>query len=330
MIRGAVWAATLSCMMAVAPGESDVDTTAVDSDVGIVRVVWERDETGFAHDLLLRRVVAELELRGFEVRLVERGSQSTPSSEAALGSVVLEAKPETEAASLRWTPRESERGSGEFVPVSAARDAPEIAAVQIAELVVATIENSALGEPVVQPVNPDVVVPAPEPLVLAPRWRLNLGLALLASPGGLGLLAGPHASASASLGAARRFGVGVGATASALTAKVSGTSQEHRIGLASLRAHALWWPRPAARWSPSLGLGGGTLIAWADPGGVTTVGVISAVGDLSVGLTDRLAIWAGARVELAVPRVQVRVQERVLATAGQPLLEVGLGLQIRG
>ncbi len=316
----------------MAAGEPET-AEAVEDEAPVVRVEWARDGAGFARDVLLRRVIAELELRGFEVHVEgRRSSPSVASGPAPLGVVVLNPAQGAASASLRWIPSGAEMELAESVVLQPGEDAPEVAAVLIAELVVATVENSGLSEPVPQdevPPEPAAVPPEQAPPV-APRWRLGVGLALLTSPGGLGVLLGPHASASASLGPARRFGVGMDATASALTAGVSGPDREHRIGLATLRAHALWWPRPTRRWSPSLGLGGGTLIAWADPGGVTAVGVLSALGDLSVGLTERVAIWAGARVQLALPRVEVRVQQRVLATAGQPLVDVGVGLRVRG
>lgn len=285
--------------------------------------MWRHSEDGPAHDVLLRRLTAELELRGFDVWLAPQ-PKSDPA--APLGRVSLELDAEG-AATLRWAPREA---PSVLVSVSSEDDAVEVAAVQIAELVEAAlqdpVQSAEQDERPTEPPRAEAALDDP----IAPRWRLGLGLAALVSPGGLGLLGGPHVDASVALGERRRFGLGVDTTASALTAKVRTASRAHRIGVAALRAHALWWPRPLARVQPGLGIGGGTMFGWAAPGGTTAVALVSTRGDLIVSLTDRWALWTGARIDLAWPKIDVRSGTQTLASGGQPLFDVSVGVQVRG
>lgn len=289
-----------------------------------VELVWQHDEAGPREDVLLRRVTAELELRGFEVWVAPERS---PSGTTALGRVTLRTNPDA-LPTLEWAPRPPTTAPNESVPVPPGEDALEVAAVQLAELIVAVAE-----------MPPPPVVSEPEPSPPAPvrpteppptRWRIELGPSGLVSPGGLGFLLGPHLSLSSALGERRRFGLGVDGSASALTARVRTAEREHRIGVAAIRAHALWWPRPSGRLSPALGLGAGTLLAWSTPGGTTAVGVVSARGDLAFALNRTVAIWAGARLDVAVPQIEVRSVDQTLASGGRPLIDLAVGIQLRG
>lgn len=300
---------------------------SVDDEQAVVRVVWGPD-LNFDQGVLLRRVIAELELRGFGVRVIAKHpGEEAPSG---LGLVFLGVGPD-DGPSLYWLPSGEPRDLGVSVAVRSGDDASEIAAVQVAELVVATFENAASSEPPTEALDlPAAPATPPEPAPPRPKWRLSAGFGLLVSPGGLGVFATPLVSASWSFGDARRFGVGLDAAASVLRPQVQTATRAHRIGLAAVRAHGIWWARPWARVSPSVGLGGGTLIAWADPGAATAVGLVSAMGELSVGLTRHLAVFGGARLGFALPRVEVRVQQDVRATAGRPLFDAALGLRVRG
>lgn len=271
-----------------------------------------------AHPLLLRRISAELELRGFQVRVVP-----SPTTDQALGEVTLIAN--EGGTSLHWTPRGTDEQASVRLPPDSTDDGFEVAAVQLAEHVVATHE-APQPEPEPPPDEPKPEAPTPVEPPRPPRWRMGVGFSGLLSPGGLGLLAGPHLDASVTVGHARRFGVGLDTTVSAIRATVA----DHRVGQGSIRLHALWWPGTRSRVHGAVGAGAGTLLAWTNAGQTTVVATVSTRADLTVDLGPRLALWSGVRLDVAVPRVEVRTGPQVRATAGQPLLDIGLGLQIRG
>ena len=310
-----------SASLASASANASPSAPRDDERIGVV-LTWPQNAHGEL-EVLRRRLIAELQLRGVEVW---HASHATPENGALLGHITLRHDPAVEPPTVEWTPRST--GATHHVLVGDS----EVAAVQTAELVIATLEAEPARPP--QPQPPSRQTPPPPPPSVAspepPRWRAEIGMNALGSPGGLGLVAGPHLGASLALDKTRRFGVGLDLTASAVLARTNTSQSQHRIGLAALRTHALWWPRPRGRIGGVIGVGAGSLVGWARPGPTTAVGLLGARGDFTVALGTRVAVWLGGRVDIALPKIEVRSGADAQATAGQPLLDIGLGLQFRG
>jgi hypothetical protein len=191
------------------------------------------------------------------------------------------------------------------------------------------------------PARPVATAPAPptppqrEP---APRWGVRAGAHAAGTHGDLGFMLGPTLGTTVTVGTRRRLGFDVETFATALEGGVRSGAGEARIGFAVLRGTVGWWPLPAGRVSPGVGLGWGMLIAWtrghgAAPytgrGDVTVVSTPVGAADLAIGVTRRLRIRFAFRIGVALPAVRVQTDAGVVRTA-QPLADGGVAFEVVG
>jgi len=311
----------------------------------------ERQSADTSWPSAARRVQAELQALGFDVRSVPAPVGSTDEATDAWAAEVLGTQhalavllftPEPGGAGIDWWGPVAPNGDLARRRVDVAErsdDAAEVLAGRTAELASVALDRagalaSALRAAEVTPTQPRPE-PAPSPTPAKdppPVWRAHVGFGPVWSPGGLTAMAGPTMGAALALGARRRFGLAAEGTATALRSPVTQQDTQRDVGIGVVRAHATWWGRPGKRISPSLGMGGGIAVGWLDPSprSATLVGLFSVASSLSVTLTPRLGIAAGIRAALSVPGFEIRSGAQSVATAGLPLLDGWLGLQLRG
>lgn len=299
----------------------------------------------------LRRVRAELRAEGFEPRdhIAPPGQvrDTSPATvmpawvSVALGDpdvlgVAMFLEDTTGGAALLWWDRNasgSTVGRALEVPVRNGESA-EMLAVQTTELAVAAaMQPSSDAQPADPPApKSDPVLPPPsvaERPPMSPRWRASLGFGPTGSPGGLRLMAGPALTAGYGWGSSQQLGLEANTLLTAIRSDVREPADQ--VGWVLLRVHAMWWGWTHRRVSASAGLGGGAAVAWAERAKVrTAVGLLSTTVGASVRITPRFAVVARAGVSWALPGLDIRTGAASVATAGLPLLDGWIGIQLRG
>ena len=353
-------ASTLAAILAVAPlePESAAEDARVDADprdvaapdVERARVVLFSGARAREPALLarIRRTRAELDVAGFAVLEVTRTSEGVPSSAAEIETwtagtdarviVVFDAERVRAEVWLRQRSGALER-IAIVVGDIGTEDGDAVFAVRLAEVVRAVlidIEPRARAEP---------AEPRPKPVARAPaqkrapiRWAARFGAHALASSGRLGFMIGPTLGGTVMLGAERRIGLDLEATATALEGRSASDAGTARVGFVTPRMHVGFWPLPRARVSPGFGVGMGVLVAWTRGRAegdwigrtdVTAVALPSAAADLAIVITPRLRLRFGARLGVALPAIRVHGPDRA-ARAAQPLFDGGLALEVTG
>lgn len=296
-----------------------------------------------------RRVRAELVAAGFDVHsaqpppggdVADAWAGDLLQDEAILAVAHLRVL-EDDTAEVLWWQRDADRDGAPSLTRRSVRsaaesgvsDGAELLAVRAAELAAAASDSDGNRERIAPKPAPSTdVQPLPPSPTPPPRWRARLTIGPAWSPGGLGLMLQPTLGGSFALGRARRFGVGADVSVTAVRGRVALDGARRDVGIAMLGTHAVWWPRPGRKISPSLALGGGLALAWVSPTPYTNtaVGMISAAPAIAFEVLPHVALALGLRAALLVPRLEVASGQTRLAGAGQPLLDGWVGIEFRG
>ncbi len=113
---------------------------------------------------------------------------------------------------------------------------------------------------------------------------------------------------------------------------------ESTFDLLSLDAWIRWEPLTRGRWRPSLGAGAGTFLVWSRGHGspelnprseFAAVADVAATAQLALVLTRTLWLRLAAVVGVALPHINIRYGDDVVATFGRPYISGSLGLEVR-
>ncbi len=119
---------------------------------------------------------------------------------------------------------------------------------------------------------------------------------------------------------------------------ISTSEASSSIDVALLRGWFVWHVRDEGFARPSLALGGGALFVWGEGlradnaplrSDYTVVGYGGIAARLDLVFTERLRLFLGGRVGLAIPEVRLFHGTQEAASLGRPLMEGSLGLEIR-
>jgi hypothetical protein len=169
---------------------------------------------------------------------------------------------------------------------------------------------------------------------LAPyRFAARAGAAVIGSPGGLGVMAGP--TLGAGFGLHRRWVLEAELLATATQSRLDGDAGEAHVGLGIgrlLLAHRA----SAQRIQPMLGIGAGVLFAWVtgEPedryratNDTTAVFLPSALGAVAARLGSSVRIRLALGAGFAIPALSASLAGEPSASAGRPLLDGTVGLE---
>jgi hypothetical protein len=343
------FALTLVAILAIAGPDAEASATGGvpandEQESTSLVLISPRDATSSAElRARVRRVQAELDVAGFDVIPIAAAMPDVlAAGDDASSRVVVVLDPSRMRAVL-WL--RDDDGFQEVATVVGQRDEPDadaVFALRLTEIARALlIEVAPPPTPAPDPVaTPPVdAPPPPRPGPTPPmRWSARVGAHAVASSGRLGAMVGPTLGGTIVLGPQRRAGIDVELLATALQGRTAGDAGTAKVGFATARVHAGFWPVPHARISPGFGLGLGVLTAWTRGSGrgawvgrtdVTAVALPSAATDLAIRLVPRLRLRFGARLGVALPGVNLLAPERTVRAA-QPLFDGGIALEVTG
>ena len=165
------------------------------------------------------------------------------------------------------------------------------------------------------------------------RFALRAGAAVIGSPGGLGVMAGP--TLGAGFGLHRMWVLEAEVLATATQSRLDGDAGEAHVGLGIGRL-MLAHRASTQRVQPMFGIGAGVLFAWAtgEPedryraaNDATAVFLPSAFGALAARIGSSLRIRLALGAGFAVPALSTTLAGEPSATAGRPLLDATVGLE---
>lgn len=208
-------------------------------------------------------------------------------------------------------------------------DGARIAALKAVEVLRATVPDL---EPAAAP-KAAAPAPRPEPPAPAPV-AVRAGGGPLGGPGGAGALGALLLGVRVGLGPS--FALDLDGLVTVGGATVDWNGGRASFSVALLRGWALWTPRERWRLSPSLGVGAGIAVPWADAPGtnvmargnaVTAVAYLGVTSGLGLRVARRWLIRLDARVGALVPQARLLFGDTVVARLGQPLAEGSLALE---